>query len=66
MTEFTHLVDEQRALLEKEARDSNVTMLELRFENGKLVQTATKFANGKVVIEYADKRKKNVIKDGSY
>ena len=41
-------------------------MLEYRFENGKITQEAIQYASGKVVVKYADKRKKDKVTDGGY
>jgi len=41
-------------------------MLEYRFENGKITQEAIKYASGKVIVKYADKRKKDKVTDGGY
>jgi len=66
VTEFSKEVEEQRKILEEEAKQNQITMLEYRFENGKITQEAIKYASGKVVVKYADKRKKDKITNGGY
>ena len=66
MTQYKKEVEEQRKALEEEAKQNNITMLEYRFENGKITQEAIRYASGKVVVKYADKRKKDKVTDGGY
>jgi len=66
MTEHSEKVEQQRKILEEEAKQNKITMLEYRFENGKITQEAIKYASGKVVVKYADKRKKDKVTDGGY
>ena len=66
MTEFSDLVEQQRHILEEEAKQNKITMLEYRFKDGKITQEAIQYASGKVVVKYADKRKKDKVTDGGY
>jgi len=66
MTEHSEKVEEQRKILEEEAKQNKITMLEYRFKDGKITQEAIQYASGKVVVKYADKRKKDKVTDGGY
>ena len=66
MTEFSDLVEQQRHILEEEAKQNKITMLEYRFKDGKITQEVIQYASGKVVVKYADKRKKDKVTDGGY
>ena len=66
MTEHSEKVEKQRKILEEEAKQNKITMLEYRFKDGKITQEVIQYASGKVVVKYADKRKKDKVTDGGY
>jgi hypothetical protein len=66
MTEHSEKVEQQKKILEEEAKQNQITMLEYRFENGQITQEVVQYASGKVVVKYADKRKKDKVTNGGY
>jgi len=61
MTQYKDRVEAQRKKLEQEKLDNQVTSIDCRYANGKWTKMITKYANGKEVTEYNDKRKKDKI-----
>ena len=61
MTQYSDRVQRQREILEQEKLDNQVTSLDIRYKNGKWTKMITRYANGKEVTEYRDKRKKDKI-----
>ena len=61
MTQYKDKVQRQREILEQEKLDNQVTALDVRYENGKWTEMITRYANGKEVTEYNDKRKKDKV-----
>ena len=61
MTQYSDIVQRQKEILEQEKLDNQVTSLDIRYKNGKLTKMITKYASGKEVTEYRDKRKKDKV-----
>ena len=60
MTEFYEAVEQQKEILKKEAEDNQVKSIDIRINNGKWTESTTDYVSGKRVIEFNDKRKKNI------
>ncbi len=61
MTQYKDRVEKQREILEQEKLDNQFTSIDFRYENNQLVKIITRYANGKQITEYKDKRKKDKI-----
>ena len=61
MTQYSDRVQRQREILEQEKLDNQVKSLDIRYKNGKWTKMITRYANGKEVTEYNDKRRKDKI-----
>jgi uncharacterized membrane protein YkoI len=61
MTQYKDRVEAQRKKLEQEKLDNQVTSIDCRYANGKWTKMITRYASGKEVTEYNDKRKKDKI-----
>ena len=61
MTQYSDKVQRQREILEQEKLDNQVTFLDIRYKNGKWTEMITRYANGKEVTQYNDKRKKDKV-----
>ena len=60
MTEFYEAVEQQKEILKKEAEANQVKSIDIRINNGKWTESTTDYVSGKRVIEFNDKRKKNI------
>ena len=65
MTQHKDRVEKQKELLEKEKADNKVLSIDTRFANGKWTEQIISYASGKVVTEFNDKRKKDIIYYGN-
>ena len=65
MTQYKDKVKEQSELLKQEKEDKRWTSIDTRFANGKWTEQITSYASGKVVTEFNDKRKKDIIDYGN-
>ena len=61
MTQYKDKVEAQREKLEQEKIDNSITSIDIRYKNKKWTKMITRYANGKEVTEYNDKRKKDKI-----
>ena len=61
MTQYSNRVQKQKEKLEQEKLDNSITSIDGRYKNGKWTKMITRYANGKQITEYNDKRKKDKI-----
>ena len=61
MTQYKDRVEKQRKILEQEKLDNSITAIDCRYKNGKWTKMITRYASGKEVTEYNDKRKKDKV-----
>lgn len=60
MTEFFEAVEQQKEILKKEAEANQVKSIDIRINDGKWTESTTDYVSGRRVIEFNDKRKKNI------
>jgi len=65
MTQYKDRVEGRKEELKQEAEDKKILSIDTRFANGKWTEQITSYASGKVVTEFNDKRKKDVIENGN-
>ena len=65
MTQHKDKVKKQKELLDKEKADNQVLSIDTRISNGKWTEQIVSYASGRVVTEFNDKRKKDIIENGN-
>jgi len=65
MTQHKDKVKKQKELLEKEKAANRWTSIDARIIDGEWTQITTRYASGKEVTEFKDKRKKDIIDNGN-
>ena len=63
MTQHKDKGKKQKELLDKEKADNQVLSIDTRFATGKWTEQTVSYASGRVVTEFNDKRKKDIIEN---
>ena len=63
MTQHKDRVEKQKELLEKEDENKRWISIDTRISNGKWTEQTVSYASGRVVTEFNDKRKKDIVEN---
>jgi len=64
MTQHTEIVEKQKEILANEQLDKSIKFIEVKFDEGKWTTHTTGYDSGRVVTQFNDKRKKEIVEYG--